>query len=148
MRLFLTCFSLPLPDLVRSQAAGEDQLSARGHREAAEAPGQAQAALHGPDSTPEPGAQQTQEQGQRGRERSVRRPSRFYCVCVCLCLCLCLCLCVFVCVCVINAKKHCVLYPHRLSQAEYHEQEEIFKLRLGHLKKVGVFCLFIVQTSR
>lgn len=24
----------------------------------------------------------------------------------------------------------------RLSQAEYHEQEEIFKLRLGHLKKV------------
>lgn len=28
------------------------------------------------------------------------------------------------------------MYPHRLSQAEYHEQEEIFKLRLGHLKKV------------
>lgn len=26
----------------------------------------------------------------------------------------------------------------RLSQAEYHEQEEIFKLRLGHLKKVTV----------
>lgn len=26
----------------------------------------------------------------------------------------------------------------RLSQAEYHEQEEIFKLRLGHLKKVIV----------
>lgn len=26
----------------------------------------------------------------------------------------------------------------RLSQAEYHEQEEIFKLRLGHLKKVMV----------
>ncbi|KAM4598002.1 serine/threonine-protein kinase tousled-like 2 isoform 1-T1 [Polymixia lowei] len=28
-----------------------------------------------------------------------------------------------------------VLCPRRLSQAEYHEQEEIFKLRLGHLKK-------------
>lgn len=28
------------------------------------------------------------------------------------------------------------LCPRRLSQAEYHEQEEIFKLRLGHLKKV------------
>uniref|UniRef100_A0A8C9ZAZ3 Tousled-like kinase 2 n=1 Tax=Sander lucioperca TaxID=283035 RepID=A0A8C9ZAZ3_SANLU len=28
-----------------------------------------------------------------------------------------------------------VLCPCRLSQAEYHEQEEIFKLRLGHLKK-------------
>uniref|UniRef100_A0A7N8XCH9 non-specific serine/threonine protein kinase n=1 Tax=Mastacembelus armatus TaxID=205130 RepID=A0A7N8XCH9_9TELE len=28
-----------------------------------------------------------------------------------------------------------VLYSCRLSQAEYHEQEEIFKLRLGHLKK-------------
>uniref|UniRef100_A0A8C2XRD1 non-specific serine/threonine protein kinase n=1 Tax=Cyclopterus lumpus TaxID=8103 RepID=A0A8C2XRD1_CYCLU len=28
-----------------------------------------------------------------------------------------------------------VLCPSRLSQAEYHEQEEIFKLRLGHLKK-------------
>uniref|UniRef100_A0A672P567 non-specific serine/threonine protein kinase n=1 Tax=Sinocyclocheilus grahami TaxID=75366 RepID=A0A672P567_SINGR len=27
------------------------------------------------------------------------------------------------------------LCPHRLSLAEYHEQEEIFKLRLGHLKK-------------
>lgn len=26
--------------------------------------------------------------------------------------------------------------PHRLSLAEYHEQEEIFKLRIGHLKKV------------
>lgn len=25
---------------------------------------------------------------------------------------------------------------HRLSLAEYHEQEEIFKLRIGHLKKV------------
>uniref|UniRef100_A0A7N6BTI4 non-specific serine/threonine protein kinase n=1 Tax=Anabas testudineus TaxID=64144 RepID=A0A7N6BTI4_ANATE len=25
--------------------------------------------------------------------------------------------------------------PHRLSLAEYHEQEEIFKLRIGHLKK-------------
>lgn len=25
----------------------------------------------------------------------------------------------------------------RLTLAEYHEQEEIFKLRLGHLKKVG-----------
>ncbi|XP_030233571.1 serine/threonine-protein kinase tousled-like 2 isoform X2 [Gadus morhua] len=46
---------------------------------------------------------------------------------------------VFVCVCVCLChqcqKTHCVLYPHRLSQAEYHEQEEIFKLRLGHLKK-------------
>lgn len=30
------------------------------------------------------------------------------------------------------------LCPRRLSQAEYHEQEEIFKLRLGHLKKVIV----------
>lgn len=29
-----------------------------------------------------------------------------------------------------------VWFSHRLSQAEYHEQEEIFKLRLGHLKKV------------
>uniref|UniRef100_A0A672ZZL1 non-specific serine/threonine protein kinase n=1 Tax=Sphaeramia orbicularis TaxID=375764 RepID=A0A672ZZL1_9TELE len=28
-----------------------------------------------------------------------------------------------------------LLCLHRLSQAEYHEQEEIFKLRLGHLKK-------------
>uniref|UniRef100_A0A673ZMT6 non-specific serine/threonine protein kinase n=1 Tax=Salmo trutta TaxID=8032 RepID=A0A673ZMT6_SALTR len=28
-----------------------------------------------------------------------------------------------------------VFEPHRLSLAEYHEQEEIFKLRLGHLKK-------------
>uniref|UniRef100_A0AAQ5YPQ1 non-specific serine/threonine protein kinase n=1 Tax=Amphiprion ocellaris TaxID=80972 RepID=A0AAQ5YPQ1_AMPOC len=28
-----------------------------------------------------------------------------------------------------------VVYSLRLSQAEYHEQEEIFKLRLGHLKK-------------
>uniref|UniRef100_A0A673WTY3 non-specific serine/threonine protein kinase n=1 Tax=Salmo trutta TaxID=8032 RepID=A0A673WTY3_SALTR len=27
------------------------------------------------------------------------------------------------------------LFPSLLSQAEYHEQEEIFKLRLGHLKK-------------
>lgn len=26
----------------------------------------------------------------------------------------------------------------RLTLAEYHEQEEIFKLRLGHLKKVRV----------
>ena len=26
----------------------------------------------------------------------------------------------------------------RLTLAEYHEQEEIFKLRLGHLKKVSV----------
>lgn len=26
--------------------------------------------------------------------------------------------------------------PCRLTLAEYHEQEEIFKLRLGHLKKV------------
>lgn len=26
----------------------------------------------------------------------------------------------------------------RLTLAEYHEQEEIFKLRLGHLKKVGL----------
>lgn len=25
-----------------------------------------------------------------------------------------------------------------LTLAEYHEQEEIFKLRLGHLKKVGI----------
>lgn len=30
----------------------------------------------------------------------------------------------------------CLFYFCRLSQAEYHEQEEIFKLRLGHLKKV------------
>uniref|UniRef100_H3BXH1 non-specific serine/threonine protein kinase n=1 Tax=Tetraodon nigroviridis TaxID=99883 RepID=H3BXH1_TETNG len=29
---------------------------------------------------------------------------------------------------------HCTKFP-TLSQAEYHEQEEIFKLRLGHLKK-------------
>ena len=31
----------------------------------------------------------------------------------------------------------------RLTLAEYHEQEEIFKLRLGHLKKVSVIkiCL-------
>lgn len=29
------------------------------------------------------------------------------------------------------------LYFGRLTLAEYHEQEEIFKLRLGHLKKVG-----------
>lgn len=28
------------------------------------------------------------------------------------------------------------LIPERLTLAEYHEQEEIFKLRLGHLKKV------------
>lgn len=26
----------------------------------------------------------------------------------------------------------------RLTLAEYHEQEEIFKLRLGHLKKVSI----------
>lgn len=32
---------------------------------------------------------------------------------------------------------------HRLSQAEYHEQEEIFKLRLGHLKKVMLLCLIV-----
>lgn len=31
-----------------------------------------------------------------------------------------------------------VLCLRRLSQAEYHEQEEIFKLRLGHLKKVMI----------
>lgn len=31
-----------------------------------------------------------------------------------------------------------ILCPRRLSQAEYHEQEEIFKLRLGHLKKVMI----------
>lgn len=29
-----------------------------------------------------------------------------------------------------------LLCSNRLSQAEYHEQEEIFKLRLGYLKKV------------
>lgn len=28
----------------------------------------------------------------------------------------------------------------RLTLAEYHEQEEIFKLRLGHLKKVRTSC--------
>lgn len=31
--------------------------------------------------------------------------------------------------------------PHRLSLAEYHEQEEIFKLRIGHLKKVQLLLL-------
>ena len=32
-----------------------------------------------------------------------------------------------------------LLFPRaRLTLAEYHEQEEIFKLRLGHLKKVSV----------
>lgn len=29
---------------------------------------------------------------------------------------------------------------YRLTLAEYHEQEEIFKLRLGHLKKVRTSC--------
>lgn len=40
-----------------------------------------------------------------------------------------------------------VLCPCRLSQAEYHEQEEIFKLRLGHLKKVmpDVFLFSVVS---
>lgn len=31
---------------------------------------------------------------------------------------------------------HISLILERLTLAEYHEQEEIFKLRLGHLKKV------------
>lgn len=36
----------------------------------------------------------------------------------------------------------CSVCFYRLSQAEYHEQEEIFKLRLGHLKKVmSILCL-------
>lgn len=30
----------------------------------------------------------------------------------------------------------------RLTIAEYHEQEEIFKLRLGHLKKVNSGIMF------
>lgn len=30
----------------------------------------------------------------------------------------------------------CSYFIPRLTLAEYHEQEEIFKLRLGHLKKV------------
>lgn len=40
--------------------------------------------------------------------------------------------------CVICRALKLVLCLCRLSQAEYHEQEEIFKLRLGHLKKVMV----------
>lgn len=35
-----------------------------------------------------------------------------------------------------NVTLKLVLFSNRLSQAEYHEQEEIFKLRLGYLKKV------------
>lgn len=31
---------------------------------------------------------------------------------------------------------HILLFVERLTLAEYHEQEEIFKLRLGHIKKV------------
>lgn len=38
-----------------------------------------------------------------------------------------------------------------MTLAEYHEQEEIFKLRLGHLKKVSpsihYLCLLIVKRS-
>uniref|UniRef100_A0A7N6ATG2 non-specific serine/threonine protein kinase n=1 Tax=Anabas testudineus TaxID=64144 RepID=A0A7N6ATG2_ANATE len=35
----------------------------------------------------------------------------------------------------LEQNKRKILCSRRLSQAEYHEQEEIFKLRLGHLKK-------------
>lgn len=38
----------------------------------------------------------------------------------------------------LNCTKVASVSRYRLSQAEYHEQEEIFKLRLGHLKKVMV----------
>lgn len=40
--------------------------------------------------------------------------------------------------CPIEVALRLVLCLCRLSQAEYHEQEEIFKLRLGHLKKVMI----------
>ena len=40
------------------------------------------------------------------------------------------------CVHIVELALRLVLCSRRLSQAEYHEQEEIFKLRLGHLKKV------------
>lgn len=43
-------------------------------------------------------------------------------------------------------------YFFRLTLAEYHEQEEIFKLRLGHLKKVGskkrISCRFLLLACR
>lgn len=49
----------------------------------------------------------------------------------------------------------CYCVSCRLSLAEYHEQEEIFKLRIGHLKKVpanllekGVFSLLATRFSK
>lgn len=46
----------------------------------------------------------------------------------------------------------CPHFSSRLTLAEYHEQEEIFKLRLGHLKKVCVEehsdSFMVIQTLR
>ena len=48
--------------------------------------------------------------------------------------------------CIVTVELRLVLCPCRLSQAEYHEQEEIFKLRLGHLKKVTIDMLSVSQS--
>lgn len=54
------------------QAARESQLTAGGHRAAEEAAGEEETSLHGPDTSAQPGAEQTKEQEQRPGEWSVR----------------------------------------------------------------------------